>query len=156
MLFASVELVVLSSVLLLESLSDGVTDEDVVVSDGDHERDEGGGLGVHGDDFLKQLNHSNCRGKKTYSAEKVQNGAEAKGVKTSGAHLGGNEVVDEGLGDHVVDGSLVGLPLLGNSFGTHTGVVGLAGVLVSGDVDDFGSTEEKVSFEELTSFPLFP
>ena len=80
----------------------------------------------------------------TYSAEKVHDGSETKSVETGGAHLGGDEVVDEGLGDHVVDGSLVSLPLLWDGLGTHAGVVRLARVLVSGDVNDFGSTKIKI------------
>ncbi len=40
-----------------------------------------------------------------------------------------------------MNGALVSLPLLGDGLGAHAGVVWLAGVLVSGDVDDFGATK---------------
>ena len=54
-LFASVEFVVFGGELFLEGFLDGVTDEDVLVSDGDHEGDERGDFGVHLDHFLKSV-----------------------------------------------------------------------------------------------------
>jgi len=92
-LFASVEFVVFGGELFLEGFLDGVTDEDVLVSDGDHEGDERGDFGVHLDHFASDEN---------------QDGVESESVETGQSHLWREHVVEEGLGDHVVDGALVG------------------------------------------------